>query len=153
MSRATDPPKITAGTRVLPGRWVVVAMLLFGMAATGFMWVYWTVHVAPFLPLQQALAAQFPGSRPRVEGGQRKIHKGTPTLLRITMKVDFDPQRDPQRAEAFFDRVAEFTRDQTDLEPYDELHLHLYWPEPEKIIRERTLKRPVSATQSSGGTR
>ena len=148
MSEATDPPELSAAPRVLAGRWVVVAMLLFGMTATGIMWAYWKSHVAPFLPLQQALADQFPSSRPRVEGGQRKLHKGTPALLRITMKVNFDPQREPQRAEAFFDRVSEFTRDQIDLRPYDELHLHLYWPEPEKEIRERTLKRSVSGLQA-----
>jgi hypothetical protein len=134
----------TTTNRTLSGRWVVVVLIAFGMLATGGMWVYWKLHVAPFLPLQQALADEFDDSSPRVEGGQRKIHKGTPRILRITLKVDFDPAADAQRADAFADRVVRFTRGVYDLTAYEVLEVHLYWPEPEGEIKMHSITRPVA---------
>lgn len=131
----------------LSGRWVVVGMFVFAAAATGGMWVYWKLHIAPFLPLQEALAEAFPGSRPRVEGGQRKMSKNTPRILRITARVDFDPTRDQNAAEVdrFADRLAAVAREkQNDLSSYELLELHLFWPEPEQEIRQRTIVRKVS---------
>ncbi len=97
-SAAPVPP--TRPERRVSGRAMVLGMLAFGTLTTAAMWVYWTLHVGPFRPLQDAIAAAFPHSSPRVDGGQRKMHKGTPKILRIVMRVDFDPVVETSRGEA-----------------------------------------------------
>lgn len=126
------------------GRWVVVGLFLFAIVLTGTLWFYWKRHIAPYLPLQQALAKKFPGCKPRVEGGQRKIQKSTPKILRITMKVEFDPTKHKKRINLFADRVAAFVGGEIDLQAYNSLELHFYWPDPEKKIHEKTLEIDVA---------
>jgi hypothetical protein len=109
-------------------------MLLFGVGLTAANWVYWKLHVAPFLPLQKLLAAEYEGSRPRVEGGQRKMHKRTPKVLRVTMKIAFDPSTEDgkRRVDKFSREVAAFiAREYAELDEYEILELNLYWPRPE----------------------
>ena len=89
--------------RELSGRWVVIGLFAFAITLTVALWVYWKLHRAPFLQWEQFLAGEFQGSSPLVEGGQRKMHRGTPRILRITLKVDFDPQADERRAREFAD--------------------------------------------------
>jgi len=134
MSATSTPSKPTTASRNRWGRWVVIAMLLFGVALTATTWVYWKLHVAPYLPLQKLLAEKYEGSRPRVEGGQRKMHKGTPRILRVTMQLKFDPEaKDGQRRVDDFSRdVAAFVaRNYPELADYEILELNLYWPRPE----------------------
>jgi hypothetical protein len=132
----------------LSGRWLVVGMFAFAITTTSILYLYWKMHVGPFLPLQKALAAQFDDSRPLVEGGQRKMHKNTPRILRITMKVDFDPTADEAQAGAFADRVVEFTRAHySELSAYEVLEIHLFYPQPEKTIREWTRKTALIETE------
>lgn len=123
---------------------MVLAMFAFAITATGLLYVYWRMHIAPFLPLQKALAATFKDSRPRVEGGQRKIHKGTPRILRVTMKIDFDPNADEARTTTFANRVVAFVREHQDLAPWEILEIHFYWPEPEKELHEWVLERSLN---------
>src|ERR1700691_6004344 len=87
------------------GRAVVIGLFAFGIALTSILWIYWTLHTAPFRPLQDALAVEFPGSSPRVTGGQRKMHKGTPKILQVILRVDFDPLTQTKKGEAVVDRV------------------------------------------------
>lgn len=144
MSESNPPAESTKhepGT--ISGKWVVIAMFTFAIAITATLWIFWKLHVGPFLPLQQALAAEFEDSRPRVEGGQRKIHQGSPKILRITMKVEFDPTKDKPAAEAFANRVESFVRDVFELQAYEILELHFYWPDPEKTIKAITIERKV----------
>ena len=115
------------------------------------MWFYWNLHVRPFLPLQKSLAYEFPDSRPRVEGGQRQMHKGSPRILRIIMKVEFDPTREKKRAEKFADRVSSFVRGACDLRSYETLELHFYRLDPEKTIKEGTFERDVAQLLSKDG--
>ncbi len=139
---SNNPTQKTAPAgRTLSGRWMVAGMFAFATAATCTLFVYWKLHVGPFLPLQQAIAAEFKGSAPRVEGGQRKMHKNTPRILRVTMKVRFDPLADEPHARAFADRVDAFIRDHHDVSPYDVVELHFYWPDPEKTIHEWSTER------------
>jgi len=135
--------------KTISGRWLVVGMFAFGFAITGSIWVYWNLHVAPFLPFQNALAAEFEDSRPRVEGGQRKMHQQTPHILRITMKVDFNPVKEGRQFDEFINRLVEFTQANFDLKPYDELEIHTYWPEPEKEIRQRSITLKVLDLRST----
>src|SRR3990172_7938391 len=82
----------------LSGKWVVIGMFVFAIAATAGLFAYWELHTAPFRELQDALAQEFPRSRPRVEGGQRKKHKHTPRILSIVLRVEFDPTADEPAA-------------------------------------------------------
>lgn len=130
----------------ISGRWVVLGMFGFAITATVVLYAYWHYHRAPFLPLQKALAEEFPDSAPKVEGGRRKSHKGTPRVLRIIMRADFDPSNaDDGRAEAFAERVIEFVRSVQDVSGFDVVQLHLYQLNPEETIREATLETPAAS--------
>jgi hypothetical protein len=131
----TSPPMRHA-TRV-SGRAVVVGMFIFGIAATSILWMYWKLHTGPFRPFQDALAVEFPGSVPRVEGGQRKMHKGTPRILRVTLRVDFDPEADAERGVAVLARVENVAARYVDLSEYEVLQAFLYHGVPEKDLRQR----------------
>ena len=134
----------TTSPRELSGRWVVVGMFAFGLAAAGILWIYSVRHAAPFLPLQRALAQEFDNSAPKVEGGQRKIHKQTPKVLRIVMKVGFDPTDESERAKSFANRVTTFIHKHHDLNGYELLEIHLFWPEPEKEIKQWAIEQKVA---------
>ncbi|GAB4151073.1 MAG: hypothetical protein Tsb009_26270 [Planctomycetaceae bacterium] len=137
----SESPASIASGKEISGRWVIIGMFGFAILITATLWVYWKLHVGPFLPLQQALADRFPGSRPRVEGGRHKSHKtGSPNILRVTMKVDYNPNRELVKAEKFSRTVFEFVRKNWDLKPYDIFELHFYWPNPEEKIIERTFE-------------
>jgi hypothetical protein len=119
-------------------------MFAFGLTTVGMLWLYSVRHAAPFLPLQRALAQEFENSAPKVEGGQRKIHKQTPKVLRIVMKVGFDPTDEPERAKSFANRVTMFVHKHHDLSEYELLEIHLFWPEPEKEIKQWTIEQKVA---------
>jgi hypothetical protein len=128
----------------IPGPFVVIGMFAFGMLATGLLFAYWHFHTAPFQELQAALAKEFPGSRPRVEGGQRKQHQHTPRVLRVILKVDYLPESDPKQSNQIADRVLELAEKHHGLEPYDLAEIHLYWPEKEQEIHEYLIERPLN---------
>jgi hypothetical protein len=129
--------------RELPGRWVVVGMFGFGVLATGVLYVYWQLQTAPFMPLQMALAAAFEDSSPRVEGGQRKMHQNTPLILRVVMRVPFDPLQDERAARRYLIEVSRVIHREIELSDYDQLDLHLYKPDPEREIRQKTLSEQI----------
>ena len=62
-------PEVPTRRPFLTGRKVVASMFLMGICATAFLYGYWTLHLMPFMPLQEAIVAEFPGSAPRVNGG------------------------------------------------------------------------------------
>lgn len=130
--------------RELDGKWIVAGMFAFAIMLTGALWVYWKLHTAPFLPLQQAIAEKFPNSAPRVEGGRRKSHEDTPRILRVTMKVAFDPVEKGRRARELARRLAAFVPEHYEVSNYDLLRIHLFWPEPEREIKQRTFEIPIA---------
>ena len=129
--------------RELSGRWVVVGMFGFGIVATGVLYTYWQLQTAPFMPVQTALAEAFADSSPRVEGGQRKMHQNTPVILRVVMRVPFDPIREEAVARRFLVDVARVINGQLDLSEYDQMDLHLYQPNPEQEIQQKTYSEPT----------
>ncbi len=137
-----DPP-VSRPARRVSGSGVVLAMFAFGIAATAGLWTYWTLHTGPFRPLQDALAKEFPGSVPRVEGGQRKMHKGTPPILRAVLRVHFDPVTETAKGEQILDRVEKLARQHLDLSQYEVLDVYLYEGVPEQAIREREFERQL----------
>lgn len=136
------PPPLPPATRI-SGRVVVIAMFTFGITATAALWTYWTLHTGPFRPLQDALAQEFPGSLPRVDGGQRRLRKGTPKILRVVLRVEFDPITETGKGQQVLDRVEEVSRRHIDLNEYDVLDVYLYEGIPEQSLRENEFERKL----------
>lgn len=122
-------------------------MFALAIVATGTLWTYWNLHLMPFMPLQEALEAEFDHSSPRVDGGRRKTHKGTPMILRVVMRVPFDPNdsgADVQnQIEARLDRTRELAADLIDLEKYEVLEVHLYEEEKEGRLSQKTFTKDL----------
>jgi len=123
------------------GRTVVVLMFVLGILATAFLYTYWTLHLTPFMPLQEAIVREFPGSAPRVNGGRRKIHKKTPMILRVAIKSEVDPTSEqPAEQQAMLhlrQRVAAMTRELQPLPGIEQLEVHVYKLLKEDQIRKR----------------
>ena len=135
-----------AGHRAeVSGTVVVGLMFAFGIAATAGLWTYWYYHTQPFIPLQEAISAEFKGSAPRVDGGARKLHKGTPTLLWIIMRVDFRPDLDREQAASVSRRVVELSDQHLDLAPYEQLNIRLFFGELEKEIHTLDAQVPIDS--------
>jgi hypothetical protein len=143
LSESSPVPK----PAILNGRVIVALMFMFGITATAILFVYWKLHLMPFMPLQEAIVAEFPGSAPRVDGGQKKMSAGTPVILRIVMKTDADPQSNDPAAIAEISRIKErihsLAMEQATLPDLEILELHIYKLLPEKEIRERSFRREL----------
>ena len=133
------------------GRYIVCSMFGLGLTATGLLFLYWNLHLMPFMPLQEAIVAEFEGSAPRVEGGQRKMHRDSPTLLRIVMKVDFDPTENSTEAtdslEHRMTRLKDLASRHVQVSDYRMLEVHFYHLVKEKNVRERVIRRDFSTWQ------
>jgi hypothetical protein len=148
-SRATQVGATGRPEWRVSGRGMVLGMLAFGVLTTSTMWIYWTLHVGPFRPFQDALAAAFPHSSPRVDGGQRKMHKGTPKILRVVMRVEFDPVAELARGEDVVDVVEQIARKHLDLDAYEELEVFLFQGVPEQEVRQQEYKRTLRPSGKS----
>jgi hypothetical protein len=122
---------------------VVVMMFTFASVATGILWLYWYYHSAPFVPLQNAIAAEFPDSAVRVDGGQRKMHKDSPKLLWIVLRVRFQPDGDDVSLKTA-DRLAELAEKHVDLTAFEQLNVRLFTGEPEKYLQKQDYEVPIS---------
>ncbi len=135
-----------AKSATVSGRVVVIAMLLFAATGTAFLQYYWNRHLKPFMPLQKAIAAQFDNSSPRVDGGQRKMSKDTPRVLRVVMRVPFDPE-DSDNDEVIRQRissVADLAVEHASLREYEIFTTHFYQENPGNKLRQKTFETPVS---------
>jgi hypothetical protein len=124
------------------GRLIVASMFLLGICATAFLYTYWTLHLMPFMPLQESLVREFPRSAPRVNGGQKKMHKQTPIVLQVMMKSPVDPKSEKTADQAAItklqQRVLELVRDQNPLPGLQQLELHVYHLVAEDEIQGRS---------------
>ena len=128
----------------LSGKTTVVLMFVFGIVLTGILWTFWLFHAAPFAPLQKAIAAEFPKSSPRVDGGQKRMHvAGTPKLLWVIVRVYFEPEFDPERSQQVVERVTELTRQNLDVSEYSQLNVRLYSGEPEHMLHQLDTQVPL----------
>lgn len=132
--------------RAISGKVIVGSMFFMGICATTFLYTFWTLHLMPFMPLQEAIVAEFPGSAPRVDGGRKKLHKGTPNVLRIVLKSEVDPtsqkQEDIDHLTNLRDRITKLSKEKVPLPDLDEIELHVYKLVKEEEILECTWKRP-----------
>jgi hypothetical protein len=139
-----ESPGSQQKTRVVSGRVVVIGMFAFGLSTTACLWIFWDRHTEPYRALEYALVTEFAGSRPDVQGGQRKMHEQSPRILRIVLRVAFDPEQNQQQAEQFARRVAAFVREQHDVSTYDTIEIRLYQPVPEREIKTGTIVIPAN---------
>ncbi len=139
----SDEP--TSNREISSGTWIVIAMFAFGTILTTTLFIYWEMHTAPYRPLQQAIVAEFPKSKPRVEGGQRKSHKDSPMTLRVVMSVLFDPNEEKNglKVNSTIDKVQELADQHHDLSGFDMLHVHLYHTPPEQEISQKSIEREL----------
>ncbi len=134
------------GEREIPGRWVVVGLLLFGVVMTGGMWVYWKLHLGPFLPLQKALFEAYPHSAPQVAGGR---HKDSPLILRVVLNVPFTPRRDSPEIRGMIERIIELARQHQRLGDYEILEMHFVHSIPERLAERLTVELKVAELPSA----
>ena len=117
-------------------------MFAFGITATGMLYGYWTLHLMPFMPLQEAIVKEFPGSAPRVDGGKKRMSQNTPTILRIVMKSELDPvsadEASVHEVASLRRRIAELAVEKVQLPDLAIIELHIYKLLQEKEIRERS---------------
>lgn len=144
-----DPPMATDDQdRRVSGRKVVAAMFALGFLATGLLWFYWDLHLRPFMPLQTALAEEYENSSPRVDGGQRRIHKSTPRVLRVVMRAPFNPLSSDAEVQAAIaerlQRTQQLAFKYAQLDQYDLLEMHLYHEQKEQGIMQKTFQRQVA---------
>lgn len=141
-------PEEPARRPFLTGRKVVASMFLMGIFATAFLYGYWTLHLMPFMPLQEAIVAEFPGSAPRVNGGKRKLHKDTPGMLQIGMKLKFDPTASDAKSVASIKnlqtRIQDLVKEKVEFGKLDweldVIELYVYQLIQEQEIRERSFR-------------
>lgn len=128
------------------GRVVVIGMFAFAACLTAFLSYYWNKHIEPFMPLQLAIEQEWKGSSPRVEGGQRKISKGTPKILRVTLRVPFDPNADKneQLARNRIQVIADIAGRHLELPEYEILTVNFYQENPGGVLRKRTIETPIA---------
>ena len=122
------------------GRWVVLAMLGFGVVMAGSIWVFSKFEIEPFQPLARAIKAEFPKSEPHVKGGHPKKQ---PPLLRVIMKVDFTPSETDPRVTHIVDRVTALAKEHLNLAEYETLQIHIVHYVPEKSPEHVTIERRV----------
>ncbi len=146
MSEPTPP---TSDPSLVPrefsGTKLIIGLFVFATAMSSGLWIFWYLHARPFQPLQLAIHQAFPKSYPQVQGGQRKMHKNTPRILRITLKVPFDPQpRDAdEQVAAMVERLEELARQHIDFDSYELLEIHLVQRRPEHDSQTRTVTREI----------
>lgn len=147
---AVTPTARPAAKKLISGRTVVVLMFVLGILATAFLYTYWTLHLTPFMPLQEAIVREFPGSAPRVNGGRKKIHKNTPMILRVAIKSEVDPTSEkPAEQQAMLhlrQRVEAMTRELQPLPGIEQLEVHVY-----KLLKEDQIRKRAWQLQMTAG--
>ena len=127
----------------VPGVWAAVGILVLGLVFTGVLWWYTDMHAGPFRELRDAIHSEFPGSSPQVEGGQRKIHKGSPKILRITLRVEKDPRSNDDLVSRAMERLVVLAERYHGLRKYEQLDVYFVWFRPERPAISRHEQRDV----------
>ncbi len=140
-----DSPREFSGTKL------IIGLFVFAIVMSSGLWIFWYLHARPFQPLQLAIHQAFPKSYPQVQGGQRKMHQNTPRILRITLKVPFDPK--PREADeqiaAMVERLEELARQHIDFKSYELLEIHFVQRRPEHDSQTRTITREIGNRPST----
>ncbi len=132
----TPSPSSPPPSKTVSGKVVIIGMFLFASLATSLLWFYWYYHNAPFVPLQKALATEFIGCQPRVDGGQRKMHLGTPKLIWVILRMPFKPDDDKARSQKVAERVRDLVVEKLPPGEFEELTVRLFFGEPERVLHK-----------------
>lgn len=145
----SDPQSTAPNERTISGRWMVIGMFAMGITLTSLLYVYSTLHLGPFRPLQDAIVREFKGSAPRVDGGKNKLHKNTPTVLRILVKTEIDPfserEESIQSLLAMRKRIMELALEKAPLPDLSILEIHVYKLLKEDEIHKRSYRLDLKA--------
>ncbi|MEP3480329.1 MAG: hypothetical protein ABJZ55_13845 [Fuerstiella sp.] len=138
-------------SRTVSGSKVVIAMFGLGILSTAALWVYWTKHLEPFMPMQIALNEKFEGASTRIDGGQRKLHQGTPSVLSVRMKIPFDPNETANdlRVQEIANTCVELSKIHVADMQFDEIVVLLYHQVKEKGASQRKVSLMLNA-ESAG---
>ena len=147
MTNEGDGENILSSSSQPTGRWTVLGMFGFGVVMVFALWAYWELYTRPFRTLQYAIAAEFPGSSPRVIGGQHKSHKDeTPKLLRIVASIpieEFDPTQDVDRSEVRSLSLFRLAEQHQELSEYEQFEVHLVQRIPEQATKQWSVSRTI----------
>lgn len=122
----------------LDGKRIVLGMFVFGALVSAGLWVYWELHTRPFRALTDALGEKYPHSSPRVEGGKHGMHKQTARVLRVVMRVDYNPFEHEQRYQIQQAGILEIAARSGMLKSYDQCEIHLFHQPAEQQSRMRS---------------
>lgn len=141
------PPPDQAPEPGIPGKYVVLGMLTFGILATGFLWFYTYFSNKPYIPLRHALVQTFSReSSPQVHGGKER-GRG-PEKLRIVLTVKFDPSANTPQAKQQRDEMErqaiDVARQHLDLSVYERWEFILVQYVPEGTPHRWESKREMS---------
>lgn len=125
--------------RPIRGRTIVISLLIFGLVMSGSLYVFQAINTYPFAETQNALAREFPDSRPRVEGGRLKGKENNPVTFRVTLAVPFNPHENDVQIQKMADQILEVAHQHLNLKQYEIAELHFYQPIPEQQILIRDL--------------
>ncbi len=135
-----DPESVP---RIFKGRTIVLGLLIFGLLMSGSLYVFQTINTYQFADTQNALAKEFPQSRPRVEGGRLKGKQQNPLTFRVTMAVPFNPHEKNAEIQRMADRILEIASNNLPLQDYEQAEMHFYQAIPEQEIIMRDVKRDI----------
>ncbi len=136
-------------TKVFKGRNIVLGLLIFGLLMSGSLYVFQAVNTFQFADTQNALAKEFPNSRPRVEGGRLKGKKTNPATFRATLAVSFNPNEEDDRIQKMADRIMHLASENLNLNQYEMAELHFYQAIPEQKIILREITRDIKTWLSN----
>ncbi|TWT59409.1 hypothetical protein [Rubinisphaera italica] len=145
MTEIPQHPKALEDQPVYPtrGRWLIAVMFLFAISVSVGLWTYWELHTRPFRSLTDALGEKFPDSNPRVEGGKHGLHRDIDSILRIVIRIEYNPEREPERYENDVLTILQMAANHVELQAYDRCDIHLFrqTPEEEPVVTSRTISR------------
>lgn len=112
--------------RSIPGRTIVIGLLLAGVVTWSGVYWYWNDHARPFRRLTFTLARTFPDSMPKAEGG---LWPSSSRVMRVGLRLTFDPATDRPRVAEMQQQVLQLIRENCDLSLFARCELHfLYVP-------------------------
>ena len=103
---------------------IVISLLIFGLVMSGSLYVFQAINTYPFAETQNALAREFPDSRPRVEGGRLKGKENNPVTFRVTLAVPFNPHENDVQIQKMADQILEVAHQHLTLNVEDWLQQH-----------------------------
>ena len=144
---SSEQPSPIEQERSISGKYVVMAILAFGIFTTGFMLVYTYLNNRPFIPLRHALVQRFSReTSPRVEGGKERGRGASKFRIVLTVQVDPSletPENQKLRSTMEQDALA-LAKQHLDLSVYEKWEFILIRYTPEGLPKRWESKRDMA---------